>query len=189
MANFGCGRSSRQVSAASMTRGGLKVRPPAWRNDNASLAFVVRLKIRKCSFVSSLLSHHNHVTIERQSSVGPRRFSRKPSVFAARSVSEGLCLTRSLADASGYYFGSNWCCPVGLTDSAQLITSFTPCGHCRLDIHVRVLAKKHGSNKTCTINRDLPIGKSYWTRDGHECPSYIQLQVPLPSYEKTSHSS
>ncbi len=37
--------------------------------------------------------------------VGHRQFWRKPSVFAARSVSEGLYITRSLAYASGYYFG------------------------------------------------------------------------------------
>ena len=36
--------------------------------------------------------------------VGQRQFWRKPSVFATRSVSEGLYLTRSLAYASGYYF-------------------------------------------------------------------------------------
>ena len=36
--------------------------------------------------------------------VGQRHFWRKPSVFATRSVSEGLYLTRSLAYASGYYF-------------------------------------------------------------------------------------
>ena len=36
--------------------------------------------------------------------IGQRQFWRKPSVFATRSVSEGLYLTRSLAYASGYYF-------------------------------------------------------------------------------------
>ena len=39
--------------------------------------------------------------------VGQRQFWRKPSVFATRSVSEGLYLTRSLAYASGYYFGKS----------------------------------------------------------------------------------
>gem|GEM_PF-7098303 len=37
--------------------------------------------------------------------IGQRQFLRKPSVFATRSVSEGLYLTCSLADASCYYFG------------------------------------------------------------------------------------
>ena len=39
--------------------------------------------------------------------IGQRQFWRKPSVFATRSVSEGLYLTRSLAYASGYYFGKS----------------------------------------------------------------------------------
>ena len=37
--------------------------------------------------------------------IGQRHFWWKPSIFVARSVSEGLYLTRSLAYASGYYFG------------------------------------------------------------------------------------
>ena len=36
--------------------------------------------------------------------IGQREIWRKPSVIATRSVSEGLCLTRSFAYASGYYF-------------------------------------------------------------------------------------
>ena len=39
--------------------------------------------------------------------IGQRQFWRKPSVFATRSVSEGLWLTRPLADASGYYLGKS----------------------------------------------------------------------------------
>ena len=39
--------------------------------------------------------------------IGQRQFWRKPSVFAARSVSEGLYLTRPLANASGYEFGKS----------------------------------------------------------------------------------
>jgi len=39
--------------------------------------------------------------------IGQRRFWWKPIVFATRSVSEGLYLTRSLAYASDYYFGNS----------------------------------------------------------------------------------
>jgi len=39
--------------------------------------------------------------------IGQRQFLWKPSVFATRSVSEGLYLTRSLAYASGYDFGKS----------------------------------------------------------------------------------
>gem|GEM_PF-2207859 len=39
--------------------------------------------------------------------IGQRQFWRKPSVIATRSVSEGLCLTRSLAYTSGYYSGKS----------------------------------------------------------------------------------
>ena len=45
--------------------------------------------------------------LERFSLIGQRQFWRKPSVFVTRSVSEGLCLTRSLAYASGYYCGKS----------------------------------------------------------------------------------
>jgi len=37
--------------------------------------------------------------------IGQSQFWWKPSVFATRSVSERLYVTRSLAYASGYYFG------------------------------------------------------------------------------------
>ncbi len=39
--------------------------------------------------------------------IGQRQFWRKPSFFLTRSVSDGLCLTLSLAYASGYYFGKS----------------------------------------------------------------------------------
>ena len=45
--------------------------------------------------------------------IGQRQFWRKPSVFATRSVSEGLYLTRSLAYASGYYFGKSGAVQLG----------------------------------------------------------------------------
>ena len=45
--------------------------------------------------------------------VGQRQSWWKPSVFATRSVSEGLYLTRPLAYASGYYFGKSGAVQIG----------------------------------------------------------------------------
>jgi len=39
--------------------------------------------------------------------IAHRQFWWKPNVFSTSSVSEGLYLTRSLAYASGYYFGKS----------------------------------------------------------------------------------
>ncbi len=92
--------------------------------------------------------------------VGQHQFWRKPSVFATRGVSEGFCLTRSLAYAWGYYFkrtSRNAWHAMGL--ALLCVVTISGCGETEVESEMSAadLARRAAKNNTTTLRADPEV--------------------------------